>query len=193
MRQPYTAIIDDQRAHAFPLAEALRCRGVRVDCAEDGAAGLRLLTRRDLDMAMVEPTLPDTLWLRFVRAIRDAAPSLEIVVATAYPSSALVEEASALGFAGVWPKPIDWSLLVAGGAERPLPPVDYTESLALDWVEWEHINRVFRLCAGNVARTARTLRIPRQTLYNKLRRYPDLLRDQVRDRDRQLAEARPKP
>jgi ActR/RegA family two-component response regulator len=38
--------------------------------------------------------------------------------------------------------------------------------------EWEYLNSVYVKYAGNVRRTAKTLRIPRQTLYRKLRKSP---------------------
>jgi len=39
-------------------------------------------------------------------------------------------------------------------------------------VEWDHIQHVLSVCAGNVTRSARLLGITRRTLQLKLKKYP---------------------
>jgi two-component system response regulator HydG len=75
---------------------------------------------------------------------------------------------------------VERALVIGRGSE--LTPAHFSFQLAaatsmqstgrtLEEVERAHIERVWRECAGNHSRAARTLDIDRTTLYNKLRRY----------------------
>jgi two-component system response regulator HydG len=75
---------------------------------------------------------------------------------------------------------VERALVIGRGQE--LTPAQFSFQLAaaasvqstgrtLEEVERAHIERVWRECAGNHSRAARTLDIDRTTLYNKLRRF----------------------
>lgn len=166
-------LIDEPGSHRNRLHESL----LQLDCAvtltERHDAALSLLRTGDFDATVVEPSLPDTSWLRLLRTLRAAAPTAPLIVVTSCFSRSLVAEANELRALAVLPKPISGARvleLLRGEALECVPEREVDLSLA--YVEWEHINKVLRLCDGNVAQAARSLGITRQSLYNKLRKAP---------------------
>jgi DNA-binding protein Fis len=66
----------------------------------------------------------------------------------------------------------DEILAAFAGQEGQTEPAATLQSMSLDRVEWEHINRVLLECGGNVSEAARLLGLHRRTLQRKLSKYP---------------------
>jgi two-component system, response regulator RegA len=72
-------------------------------------------------------------------------------------------------------KPADVGEIIAAFSRKTddaAPAAVATESMSLDRVEWEHINRVLVECSGNVSEAARQLGLHRRTLQRKLSKFP---------------------
>jgi two-component system response regulator RegA len=179
-------IADDDSLWLHQLKEMLASSGGRVRVARDGEEWTSAIRACRFDLVIVEPNLPGRLWYPLMHDVRSHAPEARLVVATAFPSRALSRVARSLGAEAVLTKPVRLervAQLVNGPGERPdegpladrgswdgSPGDTRTRSLAR--LEWEYINHVLRRCNGNVTEASRALRVPRQTLYRKLRKHP---------------------
>jgi two-component system response regulator RegA len=171
-------LVDDDRFHRDRLMGDLQALGRVVSMESTPEGALARARTESADCACIEPVLAGMSWVRFLRAFCDLRRPRPWIVVTAFPSSALLEEALRLGARDVFAKPAGISELIPGGGREAhpfLPPANDLD-LSLAHMEWEHLNRVLRLCDGNISEASRKLRIPRQSLYNKLRKAPVLER-----------------
>jgi two-component system response regulator RegA len=167
-------IIDDDGFHRDRLVRDLQALG-RVVSMESTPEGALARVRDDLvDCVCIEPVLRGLYWFRFLREFGNLRRPRPWAVVTAFPSGTLVTEAIRLGATGVFAKPATVAELTpdVGHKVHTLQPPTNDLDLSLAHMEWEHLNRVLRLCDGNIAEASRRLRIPRQSLYNKLRKAP---------------------
>jgi two-component system, response regulator RegA len=173
-------LIDDEVAHVERLAREFVALAWQASIETASESVLIAVKRLRPTLVVMEPALPGTSWFRMLHELRVAAPQLPLIVATAFPSSSLVDEASQLGVRNVCVKPVSASQLlelesgrgpvVSSGEGMPSAADDGDLSLA--HMEWEHLNHVLRRCRGNLSESARRLGIARQSLYNKLRKLP---------------------
>lgn len=177
---PYTVLVaDDDQRFARQLVDGFRSCGVCCLTTDTCTGLLEQLTTKDRAASIVlEPNLPGRSWCSFLLDVRQVAPNAQIVIATAYGSAAMYEAARTLGITAVFRKPVPFDAIhtAALSHEAPLRRHDTPEALhaeRLSIFEWEHINTVLWRCGGNVTEAARLLGLPRQTLYRKLRKYPD--------------------
>jgi two-component system response regulator RegA len=166
-------LIDDERSHRERLARELEGFGHEAATASTSAGALAKLRAKRPDWVCVEPFLPESSWFRCLHSLAEFTALGRWLVITAFPSSSLAAEAMELGAREVLTKPVTGAELLAAcrGAASQRTPVDAID-LSLAHLEWEHLNKVLRLCDGNVSEASRYLGIPRQSLYNKLRKMP---------------------
>jgi ActR/RegA family two-component response regulator len=143
------------------------------------------------DVIVLDPNLPGGSWPSLLLEVCRVAPRARRVVVTAYASQAMRHAARALNSQGFLEKPTSPSAVLERLAARPEPALPAVPSIfsfaaevseaagasqrrlvSLSSAEWEHINWVLLATEGCVASAARILKIPRQTLYRKLRKYP---------------------
>jgi two-component system nitrogen regulation response regulator GlnG len=98
-------VVDDERLVRWSVTEALRARGLEVFEACDAASAIRTFDRR-CDLILLDLHLLDANDLRVLSFIRAQAPSLPVIVMTAFATREIVEGAAALG-ALVINKPFD--------------------------------------------------------------------------------------
>jgi two-component system response regulator RegA len=165
-------ITDDDWASARTLAEELQQRGLLVALASSQHEALARLRESGFDLALIEPQLPGTNWLRVLRELRACAPDIRLLVLTSFPSFAMAVQAMKLGALDVLRKPTTIQQVAGALGGVPASLAEPGRDFTLAGREWEHINEVLRICDGNVARTARVLRVSRQTLYSKLKKHP---------------------
>jgi two-component system, response regulator RegA len=176
-------VADDDALWLQQIGNLLGRGSGRVRVARNGDEWMQAIRERTFDLLIIEPNLPGRLWYTLMHDVRSHAPHARLLITTAFPSRALVQVANSLGAEAVLPKPVrleQLERLVRGpvggaGPDRleeggPAPRGAGVRSLA--WLEWEYINHVLRRCDGNVTETSRQLRVPRQTLYRKLRKHP---------------------
>jgi len=101
-------------------------------------------------------------------------PYIRIVVLTGYASIATAIEAIKLGATHYLTKPADADEIVAAfdRGKGKTDAVVGEQPLALDRLEWEHIQKVLAECGGNISAAARRLKLHRRTLQRKLQKRP---------------------
>jgi two-component system response regulator RegA len=165
-------IVDDDQPLCQRLARAMEKRGFVVDTAESVAAGIAAAHHRPPAFAVVDLRLSDGSGLEVVSALRQARPSMRIVMLTGYGNIATAVAAVKAGAVDYLPKPADAdaveNALLAKDGVLPPPPAD---PMSADRVRWEHIQRVFEQCERNVSETARRLKMHRRTLQRMLSKH----------------------
>lgn len=76
-------VVEDEPQLARTLAQAIRESGYAADTALDGEAGLALALQHDYDAVILDLLLPKKHGLAVLREVRQAKPSLPILVLTA--------------------------------------------------------------------------------------------------------------
>jgi two-component system response regulator RegA len=194
--RPSLLLADDDRTFCQVLARALEARGYAVETAHDGASAMRHIDANAPEYAVLDLHLPDMSGLKLVKHLVAAEHNTNIVLLTGYASIATAIDAIKLGATHYLAKPSNADEIVAAFAhgradprrsdrrrrprfvaaseaarvdiELPLPDA---KPMSVCRLEWEHIQRVLRDCAGNVSATARALCMHRRTLQRKLNKH----------------------
>jgi DNA-binding NtrC family response regulator len=104
-------VVDDESLVRWSVTETLRGRGYDVEEAVDAASAMRAFDA-DCDLVLLDLHLPDAKDMRVLRYIRTTAPSVPVILMTAFATREVVEDAVALG-ASVAAKPFDLDDLAA--------------------------------------------------------------------------------
>lgn len=76
-------IVEDERSLRDALVEVLTRRGFEVEAEADGAAGLAAASRGDVDLVLLDLTLPRMDGVEICRRVRMERPALPILILTA--------------------------------------------------------------------------------------------------------------
>lgn len=98
-------VVDDERLVRWSVTQALMARGIEVDEAGDAASAMRMFDA-DCDLVLLDLHLPDSDDFRVLFFIRAKAPSVPVIIITAFATRELAEDAAALGISIV-SKPFD--------------------------------------------------------------------------------------
>ncbi len=158
-------IVEDDKSFLQRLARAMEGRGFAVTTAESVADGLTQLETTSPAFAVVDMRLEDGNGLEVISALKRRRPDARAIILTGYGNIATAVNAVKLGAVDYLSKPVDADDVVAAllalegrKAEPPENP------MSADRVRWEHIQRIYELCARNVSETARRLNMHRRTL-----------------------------
>ncbi|HLZ84579.1 MAG TPA: ActR/PrrA/RegA family redox response regulator transcription factor [Caulobacteraceae bacterium] len=159
-------LLDDDGALRSRLGRALEARGfqtVQVSCVSEALAAV---AESPPAFAVLDMRLEDGSGLAVVDALRESRPDARIIMLTGYGNIATAVAAVKAGAVDYLSKPADAddvvnALLAAESGGQPPPPEN---PMSADRVRWEHIQRVYELCAHNVSETARRLNMHRRTL-----------------------------
>jgi two-component system response regulator RegA len=158
-------IVEDDRSFQQRLARAMEVRGFAVSVAGSVADGLGQLETTSPAFAVVDMRLEDGNGLEVISALKSRRPDARAIILTGYGNIATAVNAVKLGAIDYLAKPVDADDVVAAllalegiAAELPENP------MSADRVRWEHIQRIYELCARNVSETARRLNMHRRTL-----------------------------
>lgn len=166
-------LVDDDEALRQSLARALQKRGYEVSTAADYASANQCITQDEFDAALVDLKLPDRSGLHVIQNLRQHDPELPIVMLTGYSSVATAVEAIKLGAMHYLSKPATVNEILAAFARvQGEADVEHVDTLSVDRVEWEHIQRVLHEHDGNISAAARALKMHRRTLQRKLAKRP---------------------
>jgi two-component system, NtrC family, response regulator AtoC len=104
-------VVDDESLVRWSLAETLGASGYEVTEARDGASAIRAFDslRGGTDVVLLDLRLPDSGDLRILAAMRQLAPTVPVIVMTAFGTPELLNEAKRLGAFAVIDKPFDMS------------------------------------------------------------------------------------
>lgn len=163
-------IIDDDENYREVLARSLSRKGFVVAIAanvEESLAGCRA---HDPEYILLDLNLAGQSGLNLIQPLLDIVSAARIVILTGYASIQTAVGALKLGAVQYLPKPasvadIVKALLVDGVDIPELPDED---RMTVQHLEWEYIQRILAEHGGNIAATARALRMHRRTLQRKL-------------------------
>ncbi len=159
-------LLDDDAALRARLGRALESRGFQVRQVEGVEAAKVAIAQEAPAFAVLDMRLEDGSGLSVVETLRSARPDVRVVMLTGYGNIATAVAAVKAGAVDYLAKPADAddvvrALLAAALGEITAPP---DNPMSADRVRWEHIQRVYELCAHNVSETARRLNMHRRTL-----------------------------
>ena len=167
-------LVDDDETFRQVLSRALEKRGFAVSCAADVEAASVLATENPPEYAVLDLKMPGPSGLVLVQRLTELDPETRIVMLTGYASIATAVEAIKLGATHYLAKPADADEIVAAlmrSEGDPHLPVS-GNTLSVDRLEWEHIQKVLSEHEGNISATARALKMHRRTLQRKLAKRP---------------------
>ena len=158
-------LLDDDQALRTRMGRALESRGFTVLLASSVAEAMQILKDQAPAFGVFDMRLEDGNGLKVVEALRDRREDARIVMLTGYGAIATAVAAVKAGAVDYLSKPADADdvvkALLAQGDDKAAPPEN---PMSADRVRWEHIQRVYDLCGGNVSETARRLNMHRRTL-----------------------------
>ncbi|RIX41973.1 MAG: response regulator [Rhodocyclales bacterium GT-UBC] len=163
-------IIDDDENYREVLARALARRGFMVSAAGNIADGLDLCLREDPEYILLDLNLAGQSGLNLIQPLLDIAPAARIVILTGYASIQTAVGALKLGASQYLPKPASVSDIVKALIDDriEIPEIPAEDRMTVQHLEWEYIQRTLAEHAGNIAATARALKMHRRTLQRKL-------------------------
>ena len=106
-------IIDDEAGIRDSLDTLLTLEGFHVDAAGNGGAGLDLLTRNTYDLLLLDLALPGETGIDLLPRIKSLAPSVPVIMITAYGTVGNVVDAIQAGASNFVQKPWDNEKLLA--------------------------------------------------------------------------------
>ena len=159
-------LLDDDGALRSRLGRALEARGFQTIQVASVSEALAAVAESAPAFAVLDMRLEDGSGLAVVDALRESRPDARIIMLTGYGNIATAVAAVKAGAVDYLSKPADAddvvnALLAAEAGGQPPPPEN---PMSADRVRWEHIQRVYELCAHNVSETARRLNMHRRTL-----------------------------
>src|SRR5712692_3009295 len=158
-------IVEDDKSFLHRLSRAMEGRGFTVTPAQSVAEGLNRLDASSPAFAVVDMRLEDGNGLDVILALKRRRPDARAIILTGYGNIATAVTAVKLGAVDYLSKPVDAddvvAALLSADGRKPEPPEN---PMSADRVRWEHIQRIYELCARNVSETARRLHMHRRTL-----------------------------
>jgi len=164
-------IVEDDTSFLQRLARAMEGRGFTVTTAGSVTDGLVQVERAVPAFAIVDMRLPDGNGLDVVSAMKEHRPAARVIILTGYANIATAVTAVKRGAVDYLAKPVDADDVVAAllalDNKEFRPPQN---TMSVDRVRWEHIQRIYELYGRNVSETARRLNMHRRTLQRILAR-----------------------
>lgn len=129
--------------------------------------------------ALLDLRLEDGSTLNLIREFCENYNGIRVVVLTGYASIATAVQAVKWGAVNYLAKPATTEQIVRAFDEQPAAaatqlktPDEASDGLSLKRLEWEHIQQTLAANGGNIAATARQLKMHRRTLQRKLHKRP---------------------
>ncbi len=90
-------IVDDEEDYAEAMKEIFSIHDCQVVCKKDPCCALNYVMQHDFDLVIVDKNMPRLDGLEFSRQLREAKPSANIILVTAYPNEHSRKESIDLG------------------------------------------------------------------------------------------------
>jgi excisionase family DNA binding protein len=100
-------VVDDEEAVRDLLASALESRQRQVIAAASGEEALEVLKRTDVDLVLLDLSMPGMNGVDAFQRIHALKPTLPVVIVTGYPDSDLMARALEIGPFTMISKPVD--------------------------------------------------------------------------------------
>tara|TARA_B100001123_G_scaffold90943_1_gene104627 strand:- start:1289 stop:1816 length:528 start_codon:yes stop_codon:yes gene_type:complete len=165
-------IVDDDLPFRERLSRSMQKKDFIVESFPSCYESLKRIGEKKFDYVIVDMRLKDGSGLELIKKIREISPDTKSLLLTGYGNIATAVAAIKSGAIDYLPKPaeIDQIYDALTNSKELLPPPPENPMTA-DRIRWEHIQRVFAQCKGNVSETARRLRMHRRTLQRILNKH----------------------
>lgn len=100
-------LVDDDAGMVDTLTDIFEAVHHRVLAAGSGTAAVAELSRKPVDVVLMDIQMPGLNGVQALRAIKDRAPDLPVIMMTAYTRDELVQEAERISGRAVLRKPLD--------------------------------------------------------------------------------------
>jgi two-component system response regulator RegA len=167
-------LIDDDETYLHTLRRALERRDYEVSTAGCAEEALRQVECFHPDFALLDLKLGQESGLNLIAPLKEAQPSLVIILVTGYASVATAVEAMKKGADNYLMKPVSIPMILKTLGDEVLDGSiagDPTMT-PLRRVEWEHIQQAMVDADGNISAAARLLGMHRRSLQRKLAKRP---------------------
>jgi two-component system, response regulator RegA len=163
-------VIDDDENYRDVLARSLIRKGFIVNTAGTVKESLDICKIQDPEYILLDLNLAGQSGLNLIKPLLDIVPGARIVVLTGYASIQTAVGALKLGAYQYLPKPTSITEIVKTllNDEIEIPTLENQSRLTVQDLEWEYIQMVLEEHHGNIAATARALKMHRRTLQRKL-------------------------
>jgi two-component system response regulator RegA len=167
-------LVDDDAALLSVLQRGFERRGFSCLCCESASDALQRCAEFQPTHITLDLNMPGTSGLVVLPQLLACTPGAKLVVLTGYSSIATAVEATKAGATNYLCKPASINdILAAFEADSAEMSVEIpAETISVERLEWEHIQRVLSDNDGNVSATARALGMHRRTLQRKLQKRP---------------------
>ncbi len=167
-------LIDDDEVFTSVLRRALQRRGYAADIAHTGAQALDFLAHQDYSACVLDLRLQEESGLKLLPELLIRAPTMPVLILTAYASLATAVAAVKAGACNYLAKPAGadeiLQALLPAAVDSSLPLAE--QPMSVERLEWEHLQKVLAQHDGNISATARSLNMHRRTLQRKLAKKP---------------------
>lgn len=163
-------VIDDDESFREVLGRSLTRQGFAVRTAADVAESLDICRQQDPEYILLDLNLAGQSGLNLIQPLLEIVPAARIVVLTGYASIQTAVGALKLGAAQYLPKPANVATIVKALLDDriEIPEVPAEDRMTVQHLEWEYIQHTLGEHGGNIAATARALKMHRRTLQRKL-------------------------
>lgn len=163
-------VIDDDESYREVLGRSLTRQGFAVRTAADVAESLDICRQQDPEYILLDLNLAGQSGLNLIQPLLEIVPAARIVVLTGYASIQTAVGALKLGAAQYLPKPANVATIVKALLDDriEIPEVPAEDRMTVQHLEWEYIQHTLGEHGGNIAATARALKMHRRTLQRKL-------------------------
>lgn len=163
-------VIDDDESYRDVLSRSLTRKGFVVFVAANAEDGLAMAAELEPEYILLDLNLAGRSGLNLVQPLIGASPGVRIVILTGYASIQTTVAAMKLGACQYLPKPANIADIVKAllQEEIDVPDVASEDRMTVHHLEWEYIQRTLDDHGGNIAATARALKMHRRTLQRKL-------------------------
>jgi excisionase family DNA binding protein len=104
-------IVDDEETIRELMVTALASKTRDVLVAGSGEEALKIVRRSDVDLVLLDLSMPGMNGVDTFRAIRALRPALPVMIVTGYPDSDLMAQALEIGPFTIISKPVDLALI----------------------------------------------------------------------------------
>ncbi len=108
----YALIVDDEEEFLETLMKRLRKRDLNVAGAKSGEEALELLSRKPVDVVVLDVRMPGMDGIHTLREIKQNFPLVEVVMLTGHASTEMAIEGMEIGAFDYLMKPVDIDELV---------------------------------------------------------------------------------